>query len=483
MLVALDDKKERVYAFNVDKHDSKGNLLKYYCPECGEELILRKGNVYQHHFSHKSKDTICRLRDDGGESDIHNFLKYKIKKIIEKDNNPLIKSEIEYPIGSRIADYYCEFKDDYDKKRKVAVEIVHKHDNIKDFIDKNEYYYSKKVHCVWVFNIDKFTSKTKTVTSNIGMDEIVKNNSGDFKETINVTEIIRDAHVMNFGKVYALDPFNERIYGIHIESIHSTNTNKYPHNVVPLLLDDFKIKCSKPKVADGFLKYNRMPAGPYIERFWDSKPFDYIFKNKNNDNIKDKNQFLFKKEFYNPNAIKIECTGAYEECGYKIIYNDNNLIFYDKSSDYYFKYHITTIQDLYVFLEDILGIRETICINIVADIVPIGIFNDDGGVYYSEDGGVFKPDAEDNNNDDEFDDLIDVFSKDYVHKPTILDDEYISYEEYAELKSKPSNRHNEDMRIIPKNDKFCLIEFLDDDKKYLHGCYDTWNEADEAYWN
>ena len=27
------------------------------------------------------------------------------------------------------------------------------------------------------------------------------------------------------------------------------------------------------------------------------------------------------------------------------------------------------------------------------------------------------------------------------------------------------------------------IEFLDDDKKYLHGCYDSWDEADESFWN
>lgn len=478
MLVALDDKKERVYAFNVDKYDSKGNLLKYYCPECGEELILRKGNVYQHHFSHKSKDTICRLRDDGGESDIHNFLKYKIKKIIEEDNNNLIKSEIEYPIGSRIADYYCELKDKYGYKKKVAVEIVHKHTNIKDFIDKNEYYYNQSVYCIWVFNIDKFTSKSKTVTSNVHLNEVISN-STDFKETINPTEIIRDAHVLHFGKVYCLDPFNERMYGIHIESLYS-NSNIYPHNIVPLLLDNFKIELFKKSNPDDFLDYNRSVAGPYIERFWDKKPFDYIFKNKNKNHIKDKNQFLFKKEFHNPNAVKIEATGAYEEYGYQIVYNDNNLIFYDNQSDYYFKYQINSMQDLYVFLEDILGIRETIRINIVADIVPIGTFKDDGGVYYSEDGGVFKPDTE--NTNDEFDDLIDVFSKHYVHKPTSLDDDYISYDEYVELKSKYSNRHDENMRIIPRDNKFCLIEFFEDDKKYLHGCYDSWDEADNAYW-
>ena len=477
----MDDKKERVYAFNADKHDSKGNLLKYYCPECGEELILRKGNVYQHHFSHKSKDTICRLRDDGGESDIHNFLKYKIKKIIEEDNNHLIKSEIEYPIGSRIADYYCEFKDDYNKKRKVAVEIVHKHDNLKDFIDKNEYYYSKRVHCVWVFNIDKFTSKSKTVTSNIGMDEIVKNNNGDFLETIRVTEILRDAHVMNFGKVYALDPFNERMYSIHIESIYSKNTSSYPHNVVPLLLDNFKIKCSKPKIADCFLDYNRMPAGPYVEKYWEKKPYDYPSRNKNNNDYNPEvvNQSYLRNLFYNQDNKDLGEFNNYKIVFYKK-FSEDYLIFKNIREDYFYKCKLTDLDDVLMFMNvNHIRISKNNMDNLFDKLNYITTVYGDKRLYTDSDidAVVNKKDSK------EFDDLIDVFSKDYVHKPTILDDEYISYEEYAELKSKHSNRHNEDMRIIPKNNKFCLIEFLDDDKKYLHGCYDTWNEADEAYWN
>lgn len=479
MLVALDDKKERVYAFTAEKYDSKGNLIKYYCPECGEELILRKGNVYQHHFSHKSKDTICRLREDGGESDVHNFLKYKIKKIIEEDNHPLIKSEIEYPIGSRIADYYCEFKDDYNNKRKVAVEIVHKHDDIKDFIDKNEYYYDKKVHCVWVFNIDKFTSKSKTVTSNIGMDEIVKNNSGDFLDTIRVTRIIRDAQVMNFGKVYALDPFNERMYSIHIESIYSKNINKYPNNVVPLLLDDFKIKCSKPKMADDFLEYNRMPAGPYVEKYWDKKPYDYPPKNKNDYNPEAVNQSNLRRQFYNQNNKKLGNYNNYEFVFYKD--NSDYLIFKNIRKDYFYKIELTCLDDVLMFMEsNNIRISKNNMYKLFDKLNYITTLYGDKRLYVDSDIDVVVNKKE----SEEFDDLIDMFSvPDYVHKPTSLDDDYISYDEYVELKSKHPTHYNVDMRIIPKEDKFCLIEFLDGGKKYLHGCYDSWDEADESFWN
>ncbi|SDA57261.1 competence protein CoiA family protein [Methanobrevibacter millerae] len=474
MLVALNDKNEYVSAFDVEKYDSKGNLLKYYCPECGEELILRKGNVYQHHFSHKNKDTICRLRENGGESDIHNFLKYKIKKIIEKDND-LIKSEIEYPIGSLIADYYCELKDKYNNKKKVAVEIVHKHTNIKDFVDKNEYYYSTGVYSIWVFNIDKFTSKTKTVTSNISMDEII-HDSSDFLETVRVTEIIRDAHVMHFGKVFALDPFNEKVYCIHVNSLYS-NSSKYPHNIIHLLLEDFKIEFFKKSASDDFLNYNRSVAGPNIEKFWDKKPFDYIFKkNKesNNVNIHNNEQLLSKKEFYDTIAVNI---GIFEDdkdgiC-YEIIYKENNLIFYDKINDDSFKYEVSTIEDTLLFLEDNLGLRDNIHIELIPKLVSNVRFNNKNGIFYSEDDGIFKPDSK--SDFSEFDDFINFFNKNYIfEKNESFDDEYIDYEDYIDLKNKSNAK---DLKIIPKDDKYCLVEYLED-KTYLHGMFDTWDEAD-----
>ena len=276
MFFALNDNKIKVSAWDSEKRDGKGNLINYYCPECGEQLTLRKGEIYSHHFSHKG-DSTCRLStSSGGESDIHAFMKYKMCKIIEEDNN-VIESDYEYRIGDMIADYYCTLKDNNGKVKRVAVEVVHKHTDIKDFIDKNEYYYKQGVYCLWIFNLDRFINR---------YDDIFEIDVGfKFKSSVTINEIIKNAHVLNFGKIYALDRFNDTIYAIHLESLFSYDSNK---KIVPHKIDEFKLSYFNQIKSDDFLEYNRTIASPYVKQFWTKKKWDYKFK-KNNKNKKDNN--------------------------------------------------------------------------------------------------------------------------------------------------------------------------------------------------
>lgn len=46
MLIALDENRERIIARKADKK------CRYYCQECGEEVLLRKGEIRRPHFSH-----------------------------------------------------------------------------------------------------------------------------------------------------------------------------------------------------------------------------------------------------------------------------------------------------------------------------------------------------------------------------------------------------------------------------------------------
>lgn len=48
MFVALSDGGNRVIAWEVEKGSSA-----FHCPHCEDQVILRKGNVYVHHFAHK----------------------------------------------------------------------------------------------------------------------------------------------------------------------------------------------------------------------------------------------------------------------------------------------------------------------------------------------------------------------------------------------------------------------------------------------
>jgi competence CoiA-like predicted nuclease len=250
MFVAVTEDNERVYAEDAVKTDENGNKIKYYCPECGGELILRQGTKNIWHYSHKEGNVICHFRKGGGESYTHEVMKYKIKQIVEKYNKCSV-SELEWKIGNRIADYYCEIKKGV-RIRKIAFECVHKHTDIDTFREKTEEYYDKGVYVIWLFNLDKFLSSPHV-----------------FKREVRINEMIREAHTMYFGRCYAIDVSNEVVYGIHLDPIfregHYLSSTK---KLSPVLLFEFIIDSFQKVVSDKWLPYNRSPAGTFTEKWW-----------------------------------------------------------------------------------------------------------------------------------------------------------------------------------------------------------------------
>ena len=73
MLVAIDENNMRVYANEAKKVDKYGNKIKYYCPHCHSELVLKQGPIKIPHFAHK-QNTDCFFKD-GGESYTHILMK------------------------------------------------------------------------------------------------------------------------------------------------------------------------------------------------------------------------------------------------------------------------------------------------------------------------------------------------------------------------------------------------------------------------
>ena len=278
MLVAMTDDGNRIYADDAIKTDDNGNKINYYCPECGSELILRQGNINVWHFAHKSSDILCNRLKGGGESIIHQTMKRTVKEIIERDNKCLV-SEVEWKLGNRIADYYFEVKDSWGKRKKVAVECVHKHTDIEVFHEKTEYYAKNNIHVLWVFNLGRFLDYSH------------------FKSEIRVNEIIKECHTMYFGRVYAVDLDNKVMYGIHLNPSkrwieeqelidwdnwdgHSDPNDlaytvggywkyhkktKKPH---PLLFFEFVVDSFSKVKADKWLDYIRSPCGTYTQKWW-----------------------------------------------------------------------------------------------------------------------------------------------------------------------------------------------------------------------
>jgi competence CoiA-like predicted nuclease len=279
MLVALNEDGNRIYARDAVKTDEDGNKLGYYCPECGSELILRQGTKNIWHYAHKSSDMLCGWLNGGGESIVHQAMKDAVKEIIERDNNCL-KSELEWRLGSRIADYYFEVKDRYGNLKKVAVECVHKHTDIDVFREKTEYYAKHGFYVLWIFNLSKFLE-----------DNIF------FKREMQINEIIKECHTMYFGRVYAVDLDNRVMYGIHLNSAkewikektlinwelwdgHSDPNDlaytvggyyKYKKRIKelsPVLLFEFIIDSFSKARPDKWLPYKRYSTGTYTEKWW-----------------------------------------------------------------------------------------------------------------------------------------------------------------------------------------------------------------------
>lgn len=286
MLTAIREDGVKVYAHEVFKTDDEGNRIKYYCPECGSELVLRQGTKNVWHFSHKDDNGICVFRKYDNESLPHKLMKKTIKEIVETHNDCLV-SDLEHRIGSKIADYYFEVKSKFGGIRKVAVECVQSHTDIDVFRAKTEYYESMGVYVIWVFNLTRFLNKDNT-----------------FKEEIRINEIIKECHTMYYGKVYAVDISNNVVYGIHLDSVvRETEEQEFidwsewdpdiyqedyfeEHTIIipattrylkgtrrpnPVLIkefvvDSFKKACDKKSLK--FLPYRRNVANVYMAKWW-----------------------------------------------------------------------------------------------------------------------------------------------------------------------------------------------------------------------
>ena len=286
MLTAIREDGVKVYAGEVFKTDEEGNKIRYFCPECGSELLLRQGTKNAWHFSHKEDNGICVFRKYENESLHHKLMKTTIKEIVETHNDCLI-SDLEHKIGSKIADYYFEVRSRLGGVRKVAVECVQSHTDIDVFRAKNEYYVKQGVYVIWLFNLTRFLNKDNT-----------------FKEEVRINEIIKECHTMYYGKVYAIDIPNSVVYGIHLDSVvRETEEQEVidwsewdpdvyqedyfeEHTIIvpaqvrylkstrspnPLLIKEFVVDSFKrawDRQSLEFLPYRRNVANVYIQKWW-----------------------------------------------------------------------------------------------------------------------------------------------------------------------------------------------------------------------
>jgi hypothetical protein len=88
---------------------------KYFCPECGKDLILCQGDIRTHHFRHKSDSTNpCHHYSNPCESQIHKDAKLLLKTLLEK----------KIPISFIRSCVYCKKNEEYEIPETSETSVV-----------------------------------------------------------------------------------------------------------------------------------------------------------------------------------------------------------------------------------------------------------------------------------------------------------------------------------------------------------------------
>lgn len=144
MITALNINNKKVLAFKTLKEEGP-----FFCSECNEEVVLKKGEVKLHHFAHKSSSTCLH----SGESFLHESIKYEL---YEKLNTSSFYSEVEIEktIGSSRADVFA-----IKNGQSIAFEIQASSLTREKLKERTKKYSDKSIHTLWIIPYEKISSK------------------------------------------------------------------------------------------------------------------------------------------------------------------------------------------------------------------------------------------------------------------------------------------------------------------------------------
>lgn len=114
----------------------------FYCPDCNEETVLKKGTVIRDHFAHKAGST-CAY--GGGESDEHRHCKAEIYRELLRFSS--LEAQLEKSFGTVRADIYFESKN---TGNKYAIEAQLSNLTVKEIIHRTSEYAKLNIHVLWL---------------------------------------------------------------------------------------------------------------------------------------------------------------------------------------------------------------------------------------------------------------------------------------------------------------------------------------------
>lgn len=129
MFIALDSTGKRVDSYEAETGES------YYCPICGEKVIIRSGQIRERHFSHKAG--VCT---DTWNYDMSEWHRHK-QSFFSKEYQEVVVS---FQGVKHRADILKDI---------IVIEFQHSSISVDKFCDRNDFYTSLGFKIAWVFDV------------------------------------------------------------------------------------------------------------------------------------------------------------------------------------------------------------------------------------------------------------------------------------------------------------------------------------------
>ena len=228
MLIALNSDGTRVSGSEATKGEE------YYCQQCEQRVIPKKGDIKIHHFGHYPGSPSCVWWEP--ESETHLTMKDNILKSIKEtykkrviliepeykivydtewfehdilggdgDIQPYFKSEL-FKERKLFPDVFVEIDFPNGKKR-IAIECQKSNKSADDVILKTQMYSLMDIYTLWIFDDDW--------------------KSSDCKLGFVIPSMVRQLHTLNYGRIYTLNRSGV-ITAYHLYKTFKTFTPLYP---------------------------------------------------------------------------------------------------------------------------------------------------------------------------------------------------------------------------------------------------------------
>ncbi len=131
MYFAINDNKLRVYADEAEKDEN------YYCPVCGNKVLLKRGDINAAHFAHEKNECADRWNYDMSEWHI------RMQELFPVENREVI---VTYKGVKHRADIL---------KNGIVIEFQHSPISAEEFCERNDFYRNAGYKIAWVFDVSQ----------------------------------------------------------------------------------------------------------------------------------------------------------------------------------------------------------------------------------------------------------------------------------------------------------------------------------------